>query len=211
MRFFPESRFGRHTQAPNPRPSTLPPPTDISEKIAFTKVEHPESEPEYDFDLDIPDLANTFTDHVPEDEFSTAELQGYLLMYKKRPLRAVAGVDAWVEEERQARKEREEREKERKNAMKAKGQFELDKRALSSALVLNGGVGQVNALPGQSDAEVQPVPVDVVMHPPMQGGKPASINVVDRLTKSDGGDTNEESVTPSSSPSLISLSDQDGD
>lgn len=56
-------------------------------------------------------LSERFAAYVPEHEFSTAELQGFLLTCKQEPEKAVAGVAAWVEqvrEEREARKRREE-------------------------------------------------------------------------------------------------------
>jgi len=60
------------------------------------------------------ELAKTFSQGVPEYEFSTAELQGYLLSCKKHPEQAATGIGAWVEQERIERKERKEREIERK-------------------------------------------------------------------------------------------------
>lgn len=60
------------------------------------------------------ELAKTFSQGVPEYEFSTAELQGYLLSCKKHPEQAAIGIGAWVEQERIERKERKEREIERK-------------------------------------------------------------------------------------------------
>ena len=62
----------------------------------------------------IHSLAEKFALDVPEHEFSTAELQGYLLSCKKEPEMAVEGVSDWVEQERRDRKDREDREAERK-------------------------------------------------------------------------------------------------
>ncbi|KAH7868111.1 P-loop containing nucleoside triphosphate hydrolase protein, partial [Lentinula edodes] len=45
-------------------------------------------------------LAQEFAQKVPDEEFSVAALQGYLLRNKSRPEEAVKGVEAWVEEER---------------------------------------------------------------------------------------------------------------
>ena len=59
-------------------------------------------------------LAENFAQGVPEHEFSTAELQGYLLTCKMEPERAVEGVSEWVEQERKDRADREAREAERK-------------------------------------------------------------------------------------------------
>jgi chaperone BCS1 len=104
FRFFPESQSGLQAG----HPSTLAP-TDLSEKGVES-------------DINVSDLADSFTGKVPESEFSTAELQGYLLQHKNKPRRAVDGIQAWVDEERQARREKEEREQARKNKLKkAKG------------------------------------------------------------------------------------------
>ncbi|KAJ3502846.1 hypothetical protein NLJ89_g8701 [Agrocybe chaxingu] len=56
-------------------------------------------------------LAKKFADGVPEDEFSIAGLQGYLLRHKAQPEAAANGVEAWVRSEREMR-ERLQKEKE---------------------------------------------------------------------------------------------------
>ncbi|KAF8965606.1 hypothetical protein BDZ97DRAFT_1757154 [Flammula alnicola] len=56
-------------------------------------------------------LAKRFADGLPEDEFSVAGLQGYLLKHKANPEAAANGVEAWVQGEREMR-ERLKREKE---------------------------------------------------------------------------------------------------
>ncbi|KIK68287.1 hypothetical protein GYMLUDRAFT_35668 [Collybiopsis luxurians FD-317 M1] len=73
-------------------------------------------------------LAKEFAEGVPEEEFSVASLQGYLLKNKSRPEDAVKGVRAWVEEERRNRekqkgakgKSEEERKKRRKEKKEKK-------------------------------------------------------------------------------------------
>lgn len=55
-------------------------------------------------------LANEFASAIPPDEFSMAELQGYLLGFRTAPAEAVHGIQAWVEGERQARRDKEVRE-----------------------------------------------------------------------------------------------------
>lgn len=45
-------------------------------------------------------LAAAFADAIPEREFSMAALQGYLMMYKTRPMDAIKGAPEWVEKER---------------------------------------------------------------------------------------------------------------
>ncbi|KAF8196446.1 mycorrhiza-induced mitochondrial AAA ATPase BSC1 [Pholiota molesta] len=56
-------------------------------------------------------LAKKFADGLPDDEFSVAGLQGYLLKHKAQPEAAANGVEAWVTSEREMR-ERLKREKE---------------------------------------------------------------------------------------------------
>lgn len=77
------------------------------------------SNPEKDLtDVDVDALAKKFGAGVPEDEFSTAELQGFLLSHKKDPIFAAENITSWVEHERTERREREEREEQRKIKMK---------------------------------------------------------------------------------------------
>ncbi|KAJ7067687.1 P-loop containing nucleoside triphosphate hydrolase protein [Mycena belliarum] len=59
-------------------------------------------------------LAAAFAAGVPEELFSTAELQGFLQGYKTRPVEAAHGVSAWVEAELAERRERERRKEERR-------------------------------------------------------------------------------------------------
>ena len=60
--------------------------------------------------IDLASLADQFSSGIPEDTFSIAELQGFLLSCKKRPLDAATGVRAWIVKELEQRREREERE-----------------------------------------------------------------------------------------------------
>ncbi|KAF8505057.1 P-loop containing nucleoside triphosphate hydrolase protein [Gautieria morchelliformis] len=60
------------------------------------------------------ELADEFATSIPDNEFSMAELQGYLLNWKRDPAGAVHGVDLWVESERAAKQETEAREQLRK-------------------------------------------------------------------------------------------------
>lgn len=59
-------------------------------------------------------LSEKFASFVPEQEFSTAELQGFLLTCKQEPEKAVAGVGAWVEQVREDREARMRKEEERR-------------------------------------------------------------------------------------------------
>ncbi|KZT71661.1 P-loop containing nucleoside triphosphate hydrolase protein [Daedalea quercina L-15889] len=86
-------------------------------------------------------LAKTFADAIPEEEFSVAALQGYLLKNKSRPEAAADEAAAWVVSEREMRerlrkerearelKEKVEREKRRKELLvKEKKEAELKKK-----------------------------------------------------------------------------------
>ncbi|KAJ3867154.1 P-loop containing nucleoside triphosphate hydrolase protein [Lentinula novae-zelandiae] len=63
----------------------------------------------------ITNLAKSFASQVPSHEFSVAELQGYLLGYKKQAEEAAVGVAAWIEQERQYKREEEEKANERRS------------------------------------------------------------------------------------------------
>ncbi|KAF9267807.1 P-loop containing nucleoside triphosphate hydrolase protein [Marasmius fiardii PR-910] len=65
-------------------------------------------------------LADDFSSSIAPDEFSTAELQGYLLSCKNQPEQACAGVLDWMVIERKERKERKEKEEVRKRKAQEK-------------------------------------------------------------------------------------------
>ncbi|KAF5346178.1 hypothetical protein D9758_009975 [Tetrapyrgos nigripes] len=96
--FYPEAQFP-HIM-PNHDLST-----DSHAEVTVT------TEGQSDFDSDsIAQLSKEFGNRVPLDEFSIAELQGYLLTCKKQPLEAVKGVADWIVFQRKERKEKSERE-----------------------------------------------------------------------------------------------------
>ncbi|GLB35436.1 putative P-loop containing nucleoside triphosphate hydrolase protein [Lyophyllum shimeji] len=74
-------------------------------------------------------LAKKFADGVPEEEFSVAALQGYLLRNKSQPEAAANGVEEWVRSEREMR-ERLKREKEEREE---KERLEREKRKQKAA------------------------------------------------------------------------------
>ncbi|KAJ3851015.1 P-loop containing nucleoside triphosphate hydrolase protein [Lentinula lateritia] len=63
----------------------------------------------------ITNLSNSFASQVPSHEFSVAELQGYLLGYKKQAEEAAVGVAAWIEQERRYKRDEEEKANERRS------------------------------------------------------------------------------------------------
>ncbi|KAF8581531.1 P-loop containing nucleoside triphosphate hydrolase protein [Ramaria rubella] len=124
-RFFPAARFNRDS---NPTP----------ESVSGTHFE-------VQYASDTDELANDFARAIPEHEFSVAELQGYLLDWKMRPLDALSGVTEWVVSERTLRRERQEREKLRKERVAAaKLQEQLQ---MSSAVMagIGGAMAQASA------------------------------------------------------------------
>lgn len=67
-------------------------------------------------------LSAEFASYIPDDEFTTAELQGYLLLWRKSPSEAVNKIDEWIKVERaekQRRKEAEAEAAERRKKMQA--------------------------------------------------------------------------------------------
>jgi len=54
----------------------------------------------------VRELADRFSDMIPEREFSMASLQGYLMTYKTRPFDAVKEIGAWIQKEYAERAER---------------------------------------------------------------------------------------------------------
>ncbi|KAJ3773269.1 P-loop containing nucleoside triphosphate hydrolase protein [Lentinula raphanica] len=54
-------------------------------------------------------LSKTFASHIPSNEFSIADLQGYLLGYKDQPERAAVEFSAWAEQEREFKCQAEEK------------------------------------------------------------------------------------------------------
>ena len=67
---------------------------------------------------DLPGLASQFASKVPTHTFSTAELQGYLLLHKDAPEDAVGGVGGWVESELEERLENTRKEQKKKEGLR---------------------------------------------------------------------------------------------
>lgn len=78
-------------------------------------------------------LAKLFSAKIPEDKFSPAEIQGYLLRHKRNAEEAVEGAEAWVKEREEEKesaklKEKEEREKRNKVSEVGNGDGEIQER-----------------------------------------------------------------------------------
>lgn len=63
-------------------------------------------------------LKTEFVTCVPEHEFSTADLQGYLLSCKMLPEKAAKGIAAWVADERRQKEEKQIRKDARRRKMR---------------------------------------------------------------------------------------------
>ncbi len=70
----------------------------------------------------LQDRSEAFAEQLPEDEFTTAELQGYLLSHKNDPEGAVKDLQEWVECERAERERRKEVEKKEREKAKERAQ-----------------------------------------------------------------------------------------
>ncbi|THH17283.1 hypothetical protein EW146_g3496 [Bondarzewia mesenterica] len=112
-------------------------------------------------------LAKQFADSIPDEEFSVAALQGYLLKNKSRPEKAASDAAAWVISEREMReklkKEKEVKDKERKEKeeKEREEQEKKDKEAVekvSEAIV--AVVNDENAAPPASSESVSDPPAD---------------------------------------------------
>ncbi|KAF9556916.1 P-loop containing nucleoside triphosphate hydrolase protein [Agrocybe pediades] len=110
LRFYPPESLSLNTDKPNP--------TQFTDEKEMGKEKEKETGVSSINTLRL--MADKFADAVPEFEFSTAELQGYLLMCKEQPEEAVNSVAAWVEQEKVDREARKQREEERKRAQKEK-------------------------------------------------------------------------------------------
>lgn len=93
--------------------------TQEQAKALYTRF-YPDSRmPEFDIEdqESLSDFAERFAGCIPPDEFSTAELQGYLLGHKKAPGAAMHGIDEWIAAQRRDRMEKAEREKKKRERM----------------------------------------------------------------------------------------------
>ncbi|KAF5353254.1 hypothetical protein D9756_007929 [Leucocoprinus leucothites] len=106
-------------------------------------------------------LTKEFTASVPEHEFSTAELQGFLLSCKMMPEKAAREVADWVADERRQKREKQERieAKKRKQVERAE-KAEVEKFQSTLARIGGGGLGsvQVNGIGARKPSDIPPPP-----------------------------------------------------
>ncbi len=92
----------------------------------------------------VQELAESFAAAVPENTYTVAELQSYLLTVKSQPFEAVEGVGQWMKEfeeekERMALDEKEREEKEKAEEAEAKKKAEEDAKKAEEPLVVPTG------------------------------------------------------------------------
>lgn len=88
---------------------------------------------------DLRGMSEEFARRIPEEKFSPAEIQGFLLLQERRhdPRKAMGEVEKWVEETLKEKAEKEEKEKEQDNEKKMKEEEER------SGIVGLGGIWSV--------------------------------------------------------------------
>jgi chaperone BCS1 len=82
-----------------PNGSASPVPAVIVSHGRVEKIKDEELSPE-----ELSNIAGEFAKQVPDDMFSPAEIQGFLLKRKKEPRRAVLEVGVWVEGMREVKR-----------------------------------------------------------------------------------------------------------
>ncbi|KAF8624314.1 hypothetical protein AX15_005944 [Amanita polypyramis BW_CC] len=106
----------------------------------FTRIYLPQGQVDGQTKDSMESLAQSFASKVPENEFTTAELQGYLLIHRKSPEKAVEGVLKWVKQERAERERRREAAEEEQRKKLAK-KLESSRTTPAYGVGRPGGVG----------------------------------------------------------------------
>ncbi|KAJ3501740.1 hypothetical protein NLJ89_g9203 [Agrocybe chaxingu] len=110
--------------------------------------------------IDLRVLASKFGFSIPEHEFSTAELQGFLLTHKKDPIGAADNAAGWVVQERLDREERKRKAAEKRAKARAKRE-EMEAKVLKARLArlasqASPGGAVIPAAPDTTGAPVVP-------------------------------------------------------
>ncbi|SJL09253.1 uncharacterized protein ARMOST_12630 [Armillaria ostoyae] len=109
-------------------------------------------------------LAMTFSDIIPERQFSMATLQGYLMMHKTNPFVAVAGAQDWVQKEMNDRNKREKEKKEKKEKAEQEKKAKQEKEAKEKEAKEKGkdkDLPTTHQNPGERDKAIQATPTQV--------------------------------------------------
>ncbi|TFK37900.1 P-loop containing nucleoside triphosphate hydrolase protein [Crucibulum laeve] len=100
----------------------------------------------------LQELAMNFSGQIPEYEFSTAELQGYLLSWKKQPVKASENVIDWVEQERREKRERNKRKGKKCKSREEKERREVRGGPISTSDVTEGKAKADGDMPASNEA-----------------------------------------------------------
>ncbi|PBK88980.1 P-loop containing nucleoside triphosphate hydrolase protein [Armillaria gallica] len=110
-------------------------------------------------------LAMSFSDIIPERQFSMAALQGYLMMHKTNPFVAVAGAKDWVEKELNDRNKREKEKKEKKEKAEQGKKAKQEKEAKEKEAKEKGEDKNLSPTthqnPGERDKAIQVTPTQI--------------------------------------------------
>ena len=131
LRFYPESYTTLLCEKPETTPLSEKTAVDGDTRKTLTPAEKTAA---------LADLAERFAAEIPEHEFSTAEMQGFLLACKQQPEKAAADIAAWVASERAEREEKRVREEEREARKREKKELR-EARQLQGSLARLGGMG----------------------------------------------------------------------
>ncbi|KJA22597.1 hypothetical protein HYPSUDRAFT_138815 [Hypholoma sublateritium FD-334 SS-4] len=131
LRFYPESYTTLLCEQSETTPLSEKMPIDGDARKTLTPAEKTAA---------LADLAARFSAEIPEHEFSTAEMQGFLLACKQQPEKAVADVAAWVAGERAEREQKRVREEEREARKREKKELR-EARQLQGSLARLGEMG----------------------------------------------------------------------
>jgi len=105
---------------------------------------------------ELAQLARTFVEHVPPGRFSPAEVQGFLLRFKKHPRLAVAAVRDWVvkcEIEKQEKERRESVRQEHENLDDTQQKLAAVRDLLEKGVVTQGAVAKSLATDTDADTD----------------------------------------------------------
>ena len=98
----------------------------------------------------LEDLAKQFADILPEDEYSPADLQDYLLVHKKDPARAVSGLEDWMKGKKEEERRKESDEVVEKEARKVERGKDKKIKDLEDEIAKEGAEGAADE--GAGDA-----------------------------------------------------------
>ncbi|KAJ3996344.1 P-loop containing nucleoside triphosphate hydrolase protein [Lentinula boryana] len=223
--FFPSCEDDINSRAPTPTP-TSPSSSASPKRQPRPKAPHTHSSAPLSPSI-LSKLAKEFAQKVPDEEFSVASLQGYLLRNKSRPEDAVKGVETWVEEERrnrekqkgakkkakeeEERKKRKERRKEKKEKEKEKEKEKIKAEAPAPVVLSPSITAQpLPAVPVIATQEA--VPSDPEATPKKSKSKSKSKSRKSKTTsKNDVDNSDSDSSSSSSSDTESSSSDSDSD